>query len=273
MQVTALNVYPVKSCAGTPLDIAELDKRGIRHDREFMLVDERHRFVTQREQPRLALVKPVRGETTLSLSAPGMPRFDVEPQDSDRYPVTIWRDCVTAADQGDLVAEWFSTYLNTSLRLVRLPDDVLRPVDKQYATRPEDQLNLADGYPILLISEESLADLNRRLAEPVPMNRFRPNIVIHGTEVPYAEDEWSEIQIGEVAFHVVKSCARCVTTTTNQSTAERGPEPLRTLASYRQVPRGVLFGQNLIHAAPGRIRVGDSVVIEALKRRELDLVG
>jgi uncharacterized protein YcbX len=199
--------------------------------------------------------------------------IDIEPRDSQRYEVSIWRDCVIAADQGDLAAEWFSTYLQGNYRLVRLPDDVTRLVDRQYATKAEDQVNLADGYPVLLISEESLSDLNSRLAEPLPMNRFRPNIVIKGAEVAYAEDEWSQIRIGKVAFHVVKSCARCITTTTNQSTAERGAEPLKTLATYRRVPRGVLFGQNLIHAGPGRIKLGDSVAIEALKRRELNLVG
>jgi len=218
-------------------------------------------------------VKPVRSETTLALCAPEMPPLEIHPRGDTRYEVTIWRDRVTVADQGDLVSDWFSTYLGGSYRLVRMPDDVVRPVDQQYATRPEDQVNLADGYPILLISEESLADLNRRLGEPLPMNRFRPNIVINGAEIPYAEDEWSEVHIGEVTFHVVKSCARCVTTTTNQSTAERGAEPLRTLASYRQVPRGVLFGQNLIHASPGCIKNGDSVAINALRRRELNLVG
>ena len=273
MHVSALNVYPVKSCAGTSLATAELDDRGIRHDREFMLVDDQRRFVTQREQPRLALVKPVRTATKLTLEAPGMSPLELEPGDSrERYKVSIWRDCVMAADQGDLAAEWFSTYLGTSLRLVRLPDDVVRPVDPTYATRKEDQVNFADGYPILLISEESLQDLNGRLPEPLPMNRFRPNVVVKGAELPYAEDEWSEIRIGNLTFQVVKACARCVTTTTNQATAERGAEPLRTLTTYRHVPRGVLFGQNLIHATPGRINVGDSLAIKSLKRGELHLV-
>jgi uncharacterized protein YcbX len=259
MRVTALNVYPVKSCAATPLHEAELGARGILHDREFMVVDTNRRFLTQREQPRLALIKPVRTDSTLTLSGPGMAPLTVEPVEDQRHEVSIWRDRVVAADQGDRVAEWLSTYLGTGCRLVGLPDDVVRPVDPDFASQPGDQVGLADGFPVLLISEESLADLNRRLAQPLPMNRFRPNVVISGAGVPYAEDGWAEIRIGELAFSVVKACARCVTTTTDQVTAQRGPEPLGTLATYRRVARGVLFGQNLIHAEAGLIAVGDSV--------------
>ena len=257
MRVTALNVYPVKSCAATPLEVAELDARGIRGDREFMLVDAQRRFLTQREQPRLALIVPRRTDSTLTLSAPGMPPLSLEPVDEPRYTAQIWRDSVVAADQGDRVADWLSTYLGQAVRLVRLPVDTVRRDDPDVASRPDAQVSLADAFPVLLISEESLADLNTRLEQPLPMNRFRPNVVVSGAGVPYAEDTWAEVQIGELAFSVVKACARCVTTTTNQLTAERGHEPLATLATYRRVARGVLFGQNLIHAAPGRIAVGD----------------
>lgn len=142
-----------------------------------------------------------------------------------------------------------------------MPDDVVRPVDPDFASRPEDEVGFADGFPILLISEESLADLNSRLAQPLPMNRFRPSIVISGTGSAYAEDNWAEISIGTMTFSVVKACARCVTTTTNQLTAARGSEPLAILASYRRVARGVLFGQNLIHATPGQLAVGDEVSV------------
>ena len=142
-----------------------------------------------------------------------------------------------------------------------MPDDAVRLVDPDFATRPEDEVGFADGFPILLIAEESLADLNTRLAQPLPMNRFRPSIVMSGADAPYAEDTWAEISIGPMTFSVVKACARCVTTTTNQLTAARGSEPLATLATYRRVARGVLFGQNLIHAAPGQILVGDEVSV------------
>lgn len=261
IQVTALWMYPVKSCAGTPLRVAQLGPRGIEHDREFMVVDTHGRFISQREEPRLALVRPRRTETALALAAPGVPGLRVDVHDAARYEVVIWRDRVCAADQGDRVAEWLSTFLGRNCRLVRLPDDVVRPVDPTFATRPDDQVSLADGFPLLLTSEASLADLNGRLEQPLPMSRFRPNVVVSGVGIAYAEDRWAEIRIGNLTFSVVKACARCVITTTDQATAARGREPLATLATYRRVPRGVLFGQNLIHAGPGRIAVGDRVTV------------
>lgn len=260
--VTGLYMYPVKSCAGTPLDAAELDARGIVHDREFMLVGADRRFLTQREVPRLALIRPTRGATSLGLTAPGMAPISVEPTDAgQRFEATIWRDRVVVADQGNAAAGWLGEFVGVDCRLVRMPADVVRPVDPQYATGRKDQVGLTDGFPLLLISEESLADLNGRLAEALPMNRFRPNVVIQGVGAPYAEDGWSEIRIGDVACRVVKACARCVTTTTDQLTAERGAEPLATLATYRRVPRGVVFGQNAIHRARGRIAIGDRVEV------------
>lgn len=263
MRVTALNVYPVKSCAGTSLQAADLDHRGIVHDREFMVLDAMtRRFLSQREQPRLALVKPVRTAATLTLNAPTLEQLTIEPGDvHDRFKAVIWEDQVEVADQGDHVADWLGTYLGIRVRLVRMPDDVVRLVDRDYATSERDQVAFSDGFPVLLISEESLADLNTRLKQPLPMNRFRPNIVISAAGEPYAEDGWVEIRIGDLSFSVVKACARCITTTTDQSTAERGAEPLATLATYRRVPRGVLFGQNLIHASRGHIAVGDHVEV------------
>ena len=227
-----------------------------------MLVDANRRFITQREQPRLALVKPMRTESALTLRAPGMEPLQLEPIDcGQRLEVSIWRDSVLAADQGDIAAEWLSTYLGEACRMVRMPDDVVRPVDPDFATRPEEEVGFVDGFPILLISEESLSDLNSRLPRPLPMNRFRPNIVISGAVAPYAEDGWAEISIGTMSFSVAKACARCVTTATDQLTAARGSEPLATLSTYRRVARGVLFGQNLIHAAPGQILIGDEVTV------------
>jgi uncharacterized protein YcbX len=262
--VTALNVYPVKSCAGSALDIARLDVRGIVHDREFMVVDAADTFLTQREVPRLALIRPKRTADLLELNAPGMSALVLAPLATGATrTVRVWRDNVQAVDQGQSVAEWLSEFLNVTCRLVRQADTAIRHVDPAYATDPHDQVGFADGYPLLLISEESLADLNLRLADPLPMNRFRPNVVVRGAGEPYAEDCWSEIRIGEVACSPVKACARCITTTTNQLTAERGTEPLATLAAFRRVPRGVLFGQNVIHHATGVLRVGDRVAVLA----------
>jgi uncharacterized protein len=261
--VTGLFVYPVKSCAGTALETAEIDARGIRHDREFMVVDAAGQFLTQRQLPRMALIRPTRSADGLELTAPGMPRLWLTPRtNGPRRAVTVWRDCVVAIDQGQPAADWLSTYLEMPCRLVRQADDAIRPVDAEFATRPTDEVSFADGYPLLLISEESLADLNARLAVSLPMNRFRPNVVVRGAETAYAEDGWAQVSIGQVTFSLVKACARCAITTTDQTTAERGLEPLATLATYRRVERGVLFGQNMIHHSRGAVRVGDPVRVD-----------
>jgi uncharacterized protein len=262
VEVAALYVYPVKSCAGTPLAEAEVGSRGIVHDREYMVVDPDGRFLTQRELPRMALIRPTLRPDGLSLAAPGMPPICVPAgTDRGRRRVTVWRDQVDALDQGGPVAAWLTHFLETPCRLVRQPADAVRPVDPAFAPRPTDQVSFTDGFPFLLTSEESLADLNRRLPTPLLMDRFRPSIVVRGCAAPYAEDTWAEVRIGELGFSVVKACARCAITTTDQATAERGVEPLATLATYRRVPRGVLFGQNLVHAGPGRLARGDRVVV------------
>jgi uncharacterized protein YcbX len=250
----------VKSCAGTSLDQATVGLRGIEHDREFMLVGADRRFLTQRELPRLALSRPSLHDGCLRIEAPGLSPLEVTPSDNRRsFEVVVWRDTVMAVDQGNEAAEWFSTFLGTEVRLVKIADDTVRAVDPVYAPRASDQVGLADGYPLLLVSEESLQDLNKRLAQPLPMNRFRPNVVVRGWGVPFGEDTWGQISIGTVIFDVVKGCARCSITTTDQATAERGAEPLATLATYRRVPRGVLFGQNLVHQMQGTLQLGDPV--------------
>jgi uncharacterized protein YcbX len=149
--------------------------------------------------------------------------------------------------------------------LVRFAADYFRQVSQEYAPRETDQTGFADAYPFLILSEESLADLNSRLDVPLPMNRFRPNIVVRGAETSFAEDTWKAIRIGDVIFDVVKPCARCAITTTNQATAERGKEPLRTLATFRQHRRGVMFGQNAVHRSTGTIHTGAIVEVVEYK--------
>lgn len=261
--VSALNVYPIKSCAGIALDVAQLGPRGIVHDRSFMLVDREGMFITQREQPRMALIRPaISANGELMVQATGMQALTIaSSQREPRYPVTVWKYTGDGIDQGDEIAEWFSSFLSSDCRLVLFPNEAIRRSNPKYARREQDQVAFADGYPCLLISEASLADLNARLEQPLPMNRFRPNIVVSGTE-PYAEDTWRMIRIGEVTFDIVKPCDRCVITTTNQITTQRGKEPLKTLAKYRQATdNGVMFGQNLTYARPGTIRLGDHVEI------------
>ena len=199
----------------------------------------------------------------IELAADGMGRLAVADPglDARRDPVIIWTDECEAASAGPAAGEWFSELLGAPCRLVRLPLSTVRQVDLRYA-EPGDRVGFADGFPFLLLSQGSLDELNRRLDVPVPMNRFRPNIVVEGCE-PHAEDGWSQVTMGGVGFRIVKPCARCVITTTDQRSGERGREPLRTLATYRVFDGKVLFGQNLIHDGPGVVRVGQECVVAA----------
>jgi uncharacterized protein len=231
-------------------------------------------FVTQRELPRLALVQPSLVGDQLVINAPGMPETAVPlVQGRGRaMHVQVWNDTCHAIDAGDELADWFSAYLGIRVRLVRMDDDFVRPVDLHYSREPA-LVGFTDGFPLLLISEASLDELNRRIEArgkaPLPMNRFRPNVVVAGC-APFAEDDWRHIRIGDVPLDVVKPCARCVTTTVDQS---RGlvpdkAEPLATLATFRRNANGgVLFGQNVIHRANGRLSIGDAInVIESAKQ-------
>jgi len=264
IRLTDLNIYPIKSARGIPLDESAVDEFGLRYDRRWMVVDEAGVFLSQRSHPRLSLVVPGIRDGTLQVDAPGMPtlRTPLHPKNTVATSVTVWDDTSPATWVGDRAAEWFSDFLGCACTLVHMADQVVRPADPAFAL-PGVRVSFADGFPFLLISEESLADLNRRLAEPIPMNRFRPNLVVAGGE-PHAEDGWGRIEIGGVRLQVVKPCGRCLVTTTDQDTGERGKEPLRTLATYRKVNGEVMFGQNVVHENTGRLRGGDPV---ALRRR------
>jgi len=263
--VTGLYYYPIKSCRGISLSRGEIVSRGFRYDRHWMITTVDGTFLTQREVPRLALIEPLVEGDSLRLRAPEMPEIRIPlAQTGPMLPVTVWKDTCLAVDDGDIVAEWLSTFLGKPVRLFHMADTFTRTLDPRYAPRPTDHTGFADGYPFLFISEETLADLNARLATPLPMDRFRPNIVIKGEATP-AEDSWTRVQINDVAFDLVKACARCAVTTTDQQTAARGKEPLTTLATYRNSERGVLFGQNAVHATTGEIAVGATV--EVLSRR------
>ncbi|MGN6759660.1 MAG: MOSC domain-containing protein [Thermomicrobiales bacterium] len=261
-RLTAIYHYPIKSCAGTALASATLTSRGLLHDRELLVIDPATgHFLTQREAPRLALVRPAIADGELTVAAVGQAALTVPiAVDGPARPVVVWRDTCLAVDQGDAIAAWLGAVIGRPCRLVRMAEHFVRHVDPHYATSPRDQVGFADGFPVLVISEESLADLNARLATPLPMNRFRPNLVVSGG-APYAEDGWRRVRIGAIVFHLVKPCARCVITTTDQATAARGKEPLATLATYRRRGPGAMFGQNGIHETPGVIRVGDSIEV------------
>jgi uncharacterized protein len=257
--LSGLYVYPIKSCAGIPLESADLCATGLRHDRRWMLVDERGEFMSQRAHPRMALISTRLSDEHLTAAAPGMPDLQIPlRQESENFiDVNVWGDANRGALEGEEADRWFGEFLRFPCRLVRKPDDDPRLVDSHYA-RSGDQVGFADGFAFLLISEASLEDLNGRLEDPLPMNRFRPNFVVRGCN-PYAEDEWGRLRIGGVSFRVAEACPRCAITTTDQETGARGKEPLRTLATYRRFDGQVFFGRNLIHDSLGTVRVGDPI--------------
>jgi uncharacterized protein YcbX len=261
LRLSALHIYPIKSARGISLAESEVDEFGLRYDRRWMVVDESGLFLSQRSHPGMALVVPSIGDEVLRVEAPSMPVLEtrLNPASSVSTTVGIWNDVCSATWAGERAARWFSEFLGTPCSLVYMPDEVVRPADPAFAPAGA-RVSFADAFPFLLISEESLTDLNHRLAEPLPMNRFRPNLVVTGGE-PFAEDTWDRIEVGGVRLRVVKPCARCVVTTTNQVTAERGREPLRTLATYRKIGGEVMFGQNAVHENTGWLRIGDLVVI------------
>jgi len=210
----------------------------------------------------MALISCTLEGERLRLSAPGMDELELPAVHSgpDAVEVRIWNDRCLAASSGVEAARWLSRFLDVEVRLVYLPDEHTRRLDPNFA-RPGDQTGFADGFPFLLISEASLEDLNGRLERPLPMGRFRPNLVVRGCE-PYAEDTWRRVRIGAIEFRLVKPCSRCIITTVDPQTGERdGDEPLRTLRTYRQRDNKVFFGQNLIHDSAGRLRLGDRVEV------------
>jgi uncharacterized protein len=261
IRLTALNIYPIKSARGVTLQESEIDDFGLRYDRRWMVVNPSGEFLSQRTHPRLALIVPEIPGNMLRVTAPEMPALELplHPKDTVRSRVVVWGDMCSATWLGEGPAGWFSEFLDCACSLVHMSESVVRPADPVFAP-PNTRVSFADGFPFLLISEESLADLNRRMAEPLPMNRFRPNLVVAGGE-PYVEDGWSAISIGGIGMRVVKPCGRCVVTTTDQDTGNRGKEPLRTLATYRRQGGEVMFGQNVLHEGPGTLRVGDAVQV------------
>jgi uncharacterized protein len=268
MKLSEINIYPFKSLKGIALKESKVEERGLAFDRRWMLVDENNRFLTQREHPRMALLTVEIGADGITVSAPNASPISI-PADAgaDSETVKVWSSSVKAAVHSGAVNRWFSDVLGMPCKLAAMASWSKRIVNPVFAVRRfRDEVSFADGYPFLLIGEGSLADLNSRLSEPVPMNRFRPNLVATGAE-PFAEDAWKRIRIGETEFHVVKPCARCVMTTIDQARGERaGNEPLATLAKYRSVNGSVMFGQNLIaESAGGTVRVGDAIEVLEFK--------
>ena len=258
LRISELHIYPVKSARGISLHSAQLDDRGIEFDRRWMVVDENGRFLTQRTMPRMALINVDLRSDHLSLRARGVQELAIPLRSTSTKTlrVQIWSDSLEALDSGDDAAAWFTDLLGVVSRLVRMPEQGVRDVNPTYAP-PHTPVSFADAFPVLLISQMSLDDLNSRLSEPVPMNRFRPNLVIEGG-VAYQEDSWHNVSIGSVRFRVAKPCERCMIPTVNQDTGEGGKEPIHTLSTYRARDSKIYFGQNLIHENRGILNVGDA---------------
>ncbi|HKE95769.1 MAG TPA: MOSC N-terminal beta barrel domain-containing protein [Povalibacter sp.] len=259
--ITALNVYPVKSCKGIALETARLLTTGIEHDREWLIVRPNGQFITQREEPRLALVTTSLTDSALVLESPQAGTLTV-PFDAAGTPVevTCWRDRCAAFDAGETAAAWLEAHLGKPYRLVRFDPARKRLSSMEWTRGVEAPNQFSDGYPFLVISQASLDDLNARLPKALPMNRFRPNIVVDGLPA-YGEDTVHEFSVDGITLRVAKPCARCAITTTDQVHGERdGEEPLRTLRGYRfsRELMGVLFGQNviLIRGSDHELRTG-----------------
>ncbi len=257
-KVSELAIYPVKSFAQISLNSVFVDGFGFSGDRRWMVVTEDGNFVTQRQYPKMCLVRQYLLENGIRLSVTGMPDLIVtESSCVTQCKVIVWNDCCNVLDAGDEAADWVSRFLGFGCRLVFFPEDGFRQVDRNYA-KAGDKTAFSDGFPLLLISQASLDDLNGRLDSPIEMVRFRPNLVVSGCDA-FAEDDWKRLQIGDITFRVVKACSRCVIPCIDPLTGERGKEPLKTLNGYRRRGNQVYFGQNVIAEGTGRLEVGMAV--------------
>ncbi|MGY3085339.1 MOSC domain-containing protein [Pseudomonas fragi] len=265
LHLSALYRFPLKSGKGESLPQARLDKLGLEGDRRWMLVDEASgRFLTQRADPKMSQLSALwNAAGGLTLSAEGFEALEVAvpDPDTDLRGVTIWRDTLRVPDAGDAAADWLSRFVEKPVRLVHVPLPRARTTEAGYG-RDDDQVAFADGYPLLLIGQASLDDISHKVGRPLDMLRFRPNLVIEGSEA-FAEDGWKRIRIGDVEFRVVKSCSRCILTTVDPQTGVRDEqrEPLATLMTYRKQENGTMFGQNLVNDGNGVLEVGMPVTI------------
>jgi len=257
--------FPLKSGQGESLTQVGLDALGVVGDRRWMLVDEATgRFLTQRADPKMSQLSALwNASGGLTLSTAGTAALEVEVPDAntDLRGVTIWRDTLRVPDAGDAAAHWLSAFIGRPVRLVHVPLERARTTEAGYG-RDDDKVAFADGYPLLLIGQASLDDISTRLGRPLDMLRFRPNLVVEGSEA-FAEDGWKRIRIGDVEFRLVKSCSRCILTTIDPQTGERDEqrEPLMTLMSYRKQEGGTMFGQNLVNDSNGVLEVGMPVTV------------
>ncbi|MGZ4956568.1 MAG: MOSC domain-containing protein [Methylobacter sp.] len=260
--LSGIFIYPVKSLAGISANSWPVTGKGFQHDRKWMIIDNDRQFLSQRKLPKMALIKTALTNKNLILSAPGMENLSlpIEPVDGHIINSIIWHDQCDARSVSTEADQWLSDFLKQDCRLVYQPDEVIRPVDPDYA-KSTDKVAFSDGFPFLIISENSLTALNHDMQLNLPMARFRPNLVISGCPA-YAEDSWRKITIDSIDFRLPKPCSRCAIPTIDPETAQTGKEPLTTLNRTRKWQNQVYFGQNALHDQCGQLTVGDAVHIK-----------
>jgi len=283
LTVKGLWVHPIKGCRGTSVVSAKVDRLGLEHDRRMMVIAEgaelegaTHTFVSQRDVARMATIDPtVDPSGKLHVSAPGMAPLviDTTPPGRDHLgvrSVQVWKDVVVGHRVSPEADEWFTAFLGRPVELVSTvgTEEHRRPLQAKYFDSATTEFNVgasfADGYPMLVVAEASIADLNRRMpAEAVPVVSFRPNIVVGGSRTPWDEDTWGRVQVGGIEMALVKPCSRCQVPNVNQETGKRRPhfEPLRTLREFRGYGEDVFVGENAVQLNLGTISVGDTVTV------------
>lgn len=253
-------IYPIKSLGGISLQKCEVTTKGLKFDRRWMIVDYKNNFISQRSIPQMALISTDLYKDKIVLRhkiTSEQIEFNIYESYGEIFKANVWDDEVEVIQVNRLINDWLSINLNTRCKLVFMPDDSFRYVDKKYSVKNE-QTSLSDGFPFLLIGQSSLDNLNNRLKEKISFDRFRPNFVFEGGE-PFEEDNWKSFEINEIKFYPVKPCSRCVIITTNQTNAERNNEPLKVLSEYRKFGNKVMFGQNLIHEGVGIVQVNSEL--------------
>ena len=258
IKITGLYYYPLKSARGIAVNSIDLLSRGLEHDRRWMLVDPAGQFLTQRKYPRMALLEVAIVEQGLHLSAVGHGEVTAQVEHNKNMSVTVWGDVVKAAGYSQQVDRWCSDFMGTLCHLVYMADSCKRSIDPDYSLNNGDEVSFADGFPVLLVSEASLDRLNSEMEIPVPMSRFRPNIVVSGCE-PFAEDGWKSIRTQHTELQIVKSCSRCQIPTFDQETGlqPNSTEPLKTLKRIHAWDRKIFFGQNAIPTRTGNLSLGE----------------
>lgn len=266
--ISQLIIYPIKSLGGFTVQSAQLTDRGLQYDRRWMLVDGNNKFLTQREYPVMCLLQAGIVGADLVIfhknNKADILKVPLYPLPASTVKVTVWDDLCEAQHISAFADKWFSEKLLLDCRLVYMPDTEKRRVEEAYAQNNEITA-FSDGYPLMMIGQASLDELNSRLAEPLPMDRFRPNIVFTGGQ-PFDEDNMEQMLINNISMYGVKLSSRCVLTTINQTNGQKGKEPLKTLAGYRQKNNKIYFGQNLLYKQVGIVNVGDAIKIIKTKQ-------